>query len=140
MARKEIMFVIKHVDTKCKSSKIDILRMKRLKYLEHRLLYKKQIMNLKFDIQKNSNSLLWVWEFSKKAVLICFIFYIIVQIYAMVVMIKYCDFSYMGELIDQTGQILQNCVFAYLMKAGLENIGKIWFHKNKYTDEDECVE
>ncbi len=140
MARKEMMFVTKHVDTKCKSSKIDILRMKRLKYLEHRLLYKKQVMNLKFDIQKNSNSLLWVWEFSKKAVLICFIFYIIVQIYAMVVMIKYCDFSYMGELIDQTGQILQNCVFAYLMKAGLENIGKIWFHKNKDTDEDECVE
>ena len=136
MDRKEMMFVIKHVDTKCKSSKIDILRMKRLKYLEHRLLYKKQIMNLKFDIQKNSNSLLWVWEFSKKAVLICFIFYIIVQIYAMAIMIKYSDFSYMGELIDQTGQILQNCVFAYLMKAGLENIGKIWFHKNKDTDED----
>lgn len=130
----------KHADTQCKSSKIDILRMKRLKYLEHRLLHKKQVMNLKFDIQKNSNSLLWVWEFSKKAVLICFIFYIIVQIYAMVVMIKYCDFSYMGELIDQTGQILQNCVFAYLMKAGLENIGKIWFNKNKDTDEDECVE
>lgn len=76
-------------------------------------------------MQKNSHSLLWVWEFSKKAVLICFLFYIAVQVYAMTVMLVYNDFSYLGDLINQTGEIVQNCVFAYLVKAGFENIGKI---------------
>ena len=83
------------------------------------------------EIQKSSHSLLWVWEFSKKAVLICFIFYVIVQVYSMYVMLAYMDFSHLGELITETGEIVQNCVFAYLIKAGLENAGKIWLSSRK---------
>ena len=125
-------------DNDKKSSYINSFRAKRLASLERRLLQKRKIMDLKAGIQKDSHSLLWVWEFSKKAVLICFIFYVIVQIYAMVVMIKYQDFNYLGELINQTGQIVQNCVFAYLIKAGLENIGKIWF-QHVGSEDDETV-
>lgn len=121
---------------KCKSSNLNILRMKRLDFLKCRLLYKKEVMNLKADIHQNSHSLLWVWEFSKKAVLICFVFYVIVQIYAMVVMLRFSDFSYLGELINQTGEIVQNCVFAYLIKAGLENVGKIWFQQHTESDDE----
>ena len=67
-------------------------------------------------------------------------FYVIVQVYAMFVMFRFYDFTYLGELISQTGQITRDCVFAYLIKAGLENIGKIWFqHKlgdNAQTEND----
>lgn len=116
------------------------LRKKRLDNLKSRLQRKQKILSLKANAQKNSHSLLWVWEFSKKAVLICFIFYVIVQIYSMVVMIRYQDFTYLGELINQTGEIVQNCVFAYLIKAGLENIGKIWFQSvMNNNNDDEAV-
>ena len=107
---------------KKKRNLIDSLNKKRLLTLKKRLQYQKKVNDLKSAMFNNSHSLLWVWEFSKKAVLICFIFYVAVQIYAMFVMVKFCDFSYLGSLIEQTGQILQNCVFAYLIKAGLENI------------------
>lgn len=110
---------------------------KYLTCLKYRLNQKKKITDLKAEIQMNSHSLLWVWEFSKKAVLICFIFYVLVQIYAMVVMVKFNDFTYLGELINQTGQIVQNCVFAYLIKAGLENVGKIWFQHKTVNSDDE---
>lgn len=45
----------------------------------------------------------------------------------MVVMISYGDFSYLGDLITKTGEILENCVFAYFVKSGIENFGKIVF-------------
>lgn len=114
----------------------DIFRKKRLSNLRKRLKWKKKEMDLRADMQKNSHSLFWVWEFSKKAVLICFVFYIIVQVYSMVVMVKYYDFTNLGILIEQTGQIVQNCVFGYLIKSGIENIGKI---VKTNPDDDEPV-
>lgn len=103
-----------------------------LRRLKSRLQFREEKLKLREQVQRSTNSLLWVWEFSKKSVLICFGFYVIVQIYAMAVMEIHCDFSYLGSLIEQTGQITRDCVFAYLLKAGLENVGKIWFnHKNK---------
>ena len=111
------------------------LRRNRLKRLIERLYWQKKEADIKTKLQFNSHSLLWVWEFSKKAVLICFLFYVIVQVYAMVVMIAYSDFTYLGDLINQTGEIVQNCVFAYLIKAGFENVGKIFFSRNKNTSE-----
>lgn len=80
----------------------------------------------------NNHSLLWVWEFSKKAVLICFLFYMVVQVYSMFVMVKYFDFTHLGVLIEQTSQIVQNCIFAYLIKAGVENVLKI--HRSYNND------
>lgn len=107
---------------------------KRMRCLKTRLEWKSEETNLKNDIQKKSHSLLWVWEFSKKAVLICFLFYIAIQLYSMIVMVVYCDFTYLGDLITQTGEIVQNCVFAYLVKAGFENVGKIF---TSYVEDDE---
>lgn len=122
-----------------KRSIFEKLRENRFKRLKNRLQWKEKEAELKTKMQKNSHSLLWVWEFSKKAVLICFIFYVVVQVYSMVIMVKYCDFTYLGELINQTGQIVQNCVFAYLIKAGIENVGKI-FHPqepDEYIDDSD---
>lgn len=108
----------------------------RLKRLKVRLKRKKEELDLKIDLQKNSHSLFWVWEFSKKAVLICFMFYIIVQVYAMVVMIKYYDFTHLGDLIIQTGELVRDCVFGYLIKAGVENIGKIFCSSKTSSNDD----
>lgn len=105
-------------------------RRRKLKRLKERMTYQQKKLELRAAAQQSSSSLLWVWEFSKKAVLICFLFYIVTQIYAMVVMVQFMDFSYLGSLIDSTKELTRDCVFAYLIKAGLENIGKIWFsHK-----------
>lgn len=106
----------------------------RLKRLKSNLQYKEKKLELRATVQKNSHSLLWVWEFSKKAVLICFIFYVVVQVYSMVVMVRFLDFTYLGELIGRTAELTERCVFAYLIKAGLENVGKIWFQNKQGGD------
>lgn len=112
-------------------------RLNRLKRLTRRLYWQKKEADIKSRLRSESHSLLWVWEFSKKAVLICFLFYVIVQVYAMTVMLVYSDFTYLGDLINQTGEIVQNCVFAYLIKAGFENVGKIFFSRNKNDSDSE---
>ena len=68
----------------------------RLKRLRERMAYQQKKLELRAAAQQSSSSLLWVWEFSKKAVLICFLFYIVTQIYAMVVMVQFMDFSCSG--------------------------------------------
>lgn len=115
---------------------INSFHTRRYKLIAEKYRRKQKIQNLKYKVQSKSHSLVWVWEFSKKAVLICFTFYMIVQVYSMFVMVKYCDFSNLGNLIDQTGSILQNCVFAYLIKAGVENVGKIWFNKESASRDE----
>ena len=97
-------------------------------------------MELKSSMQENSHSLLWIWEFSKKAVLICLAFYIIVQIYAMIAMWRSSDFTYLGDLINKTGEIVENCVFAYFVKAGVENVGKIVISRTHNENADDNSE
>lgn len=128
-------------DKKKQTTLTEWVSKKRIVWLKARMKMKTKEMKLKAEYQKNSHSLLWVWEFSKKAVLICFIFYVIVQIYAMTVMAIYCDFMYLGDLITKTGEIVENCVFAYLIKSGIENLPKIIFgHKTDNTnDSDDAV-
>lgn len=113
---------------------------KRLKRLNVKLYWKQEEQRLRSEVQKNSHSLLWIWEFSKKAVMICFFFYMIVQIYSMSVMVIYQDFTYLGELIVTTGNLVENCVFMYLIKAGLENGVKIWQQHKANKSEAETTE
>lgn len=112
------------------------IRRRNLKRLRECMTYRQKKLELRTKAQQSSSSLLWVWEFSKKAVLICFLFYIVTQIYAMVVMVRFMDFTYLGSLIDSTKELTRDCVFAYLVKAGLENIGKIWFSHWAPPDDD----
>lgn len=114
---------------------IDDFRKKSLKKMERRLKRKGKIFNLKNEIHKNSHSIFWVWEFSKKAVLACFAFYIIIQIYAMTVMVIYQDFTNLGNLIDRTSEIVKDAIFAYLLKSGVENVFKIRGSDSSHTDE-----
>lgn len=106
---------------------VSAMRKRRLLILQDRLIYTKKVSDLKFKVQSNSHSLLWVWEFSKKAVIACFIFYIIVQIYSMIVMIVFNDITHLGEISGQITELTKDCVFGYFIKAGVENVFKIWF-------------
>lgn len=87
-------------------------------------------INLKTTKRKGNNSLIWVWEFSKKLVLICSALYIFSFFYSCVVMWKFYDFTYLGTFIEQASDILKTCVFGYLVKAGVENVFKIAKLKN----------
>lgn len=113
-------------------------RKNRIERLINRLYWRKKETDIKNEMRNDSHSLLWVWEFSKKAVLICFMFYIAVQVYSMVVMVIYCDFTNLGDLINQTGEIVRDCVFAYLIKAGIENTGKIISSRYEYKCQTSC--
>lgn len=90
---------------------------------------------MKFKSREQKKHFLWVWEFSKKAVLICFISWVIVQLYSMTVMFISSDFTNLGELIDTSSRILETCVFGYLIKAGAENVVKILFEDGNQDDE-----
>lgn len=115
------------------------LKKKRLDRLEDRLRLKKHISELKSEFQMSSHSLLWVWEYSKKIILICFIFYVIVQVYSMVIMVKYCDFSHLGIMIEKSHDLVLNGIFAYLIKSALENVVRIWINRKKDDSDDEAV-
>ncbi len=67
----------------------------------------------------------WVWEFSKKVVILCTVIYAAIQLYAMVVMAVSQNFEALTPLIDDTKEIMQTCVFGYMIKSGIENALKI---------------
>lgn len=69
--------------------------------------------------------LAWLWEFSKRAVVLCTAFYAAGFAYAMLAMWIHGDFQWLGTFLEQTADILKVCVFGYLVKAGAENIFKI---------------
>ena len=87
--------------------------------------------------KKNSDSLVWVWEFSKKQVLICSALYVFSFFYSCVVMWKFFDFTYLGTFIEQASDILKTCVFGYFIKAGVENVIKISGSKSARQNERE---
>lgn len=94
-----------------------------------KLEVKRQKAELKREERMQSSSLLWVWEFSKKVVLICFLIYVAEQVYAAVAMWRFADFTYLGTMLEQSSDILRTCVFGYFIKAGVENACKIWSGK-----------
>lgn len=79
-------------------------------------------------MMKNKNSkqkTAWLWEFSKRVVIICFILYVIGFFYSGAVMVISGDYSNLGVFIEQLTNVLITCVFGYFVKAGMENIFKI---------------
>lgn len=95
------------------------------------VLHRKKMRKLALKAQKkkDSNSIMWVWEFSKKLVLICSALYVFGFFYACVVMWRFFDFTYLGTFIEQSSDILRTCVFGYFVKAGIENVIKIKTNK-----------
>lgn len=67
----------------------------------------------------------WVWEFSKRLVLMLSAAYFAVIIYAAVAMSATGNMDALGELVDCNADVLKVCVFGYFIKAGVENALKI---------------
>lgn len=87
--------------------------------------------------RKSQTKTAWLWEFSKKLVLICSVLYVFGFFYACVVMWKYNDYNCLGTFIEQSSDILRTCVFGYFAKAGVENVIKI--RRTKPDNEENIV-
>lgn len=74
----------------------------------------------------------WLWEFSKRIVVSCAILYFLGNIFAMVIMAVYQDFSSLGTLLDNLTTVMTTCVFGYFVKAGVENAIKIKLKNDEY--------
>lgn len=82
----------------------------------------------------------WLWEFSKRLVRACALIYVAVQLYAAAAMWHFQTFDYLGTMIEKSSDIMQYCVFGYMVKAGLENIVKIWLGVKKSSSDDASEE
>ena len=67
----------------------------------------------------------WLWEFSKRLVVACSIFYFLGIIFVCVAMCVSDDFSSMSTLVENLHDMLKVCIFGYFAKAGVENALKI---------------
>lgn len=101
----------------------ELERKDRVKEIRH----KRKMRELELNAKKKEiqNALSWVWEFSKKLVLICSALYVVMFLYSCVAMWRFFDFTYLGTFIEQSSDILRTCVFGYFIKSGLENVFKI---------------
>ena len=76
----------------------------------------------------------WLWEFSKRLVVMCVVLYAVIQVYSMAVMVVSRDFSALPILIEQSTYVMVTCVFGYCVKAGAENVVKIYQRKKNKED------
>jgi len=86
-------------------------------------------------MKRIKNKKLWLWEFSKRLVVACSIFYFIGITFACVVMTISDNYEALPTLIDDLHDMLKACVFGYFVKAGIENVFKI--KVNPQVDEPE---
>ena len=70
----------------------------------------------------------WLWEFSKKIVVLVAIAFFIVLIYTLIFLIINPDSTGIQFLLDNMSDIFKVTVVSYAIKAGFENVVKI--HKD----------
>lgn len=81
--------------------------------------------------------LVWIWEFSKRMVLVCSCLYVIGFFYSCAVMLASRDYTCLGTFISESSDILRTCVFGYFVKAGVENVTKIVASNHQKNEEEE---
>lgn len=79
----------------------------------------------------------WLWEFSKKVVVMCVLLHAAVFLYSAVVMWRNCDIAALPTIISESSEMMRTCVFGYFVKAGIENWQKIRNGKHKGKTEEE---
>lgn len=77
----------------------------------------------------------WLWEFSKRIVVLVAIAFFIVLIYTLVFLVINPDSTAIQFLLDNITSIFKVTVVSYAVKAGFENIIKI--HKYDKEEEDD---
>lgn len=75
----------------------------------------------------------WLWEFSKRIVVLVAIAFFIVLIYSLIFLIFNPDSTAIQYLLDNMTKLFRATVIGYAVKAGFENVIKIY----KYDKEDE---
>lgn len=78
--------------------------------------------------RKPENKKQWLWEFSKKIVVLVAIAFFIVLLYTLVFLIINPDSTAIQFLLDNVSDIFKVTVVSYAIKAGFENVIKI--HKD----------
>ena len=78
----------------------------------------------------------WLWEFSKKIVVLVAIAFFIVLIYSLIFLIFNPDSTAIQYLLDNMTKLFRATVLGYAVKAGFENVTKIKKY-NKEDNEDE---
>ncbi len=71
----------------------------------------------------------WLWEFSKKIMVICFIVYLVTMLFVLVAMWHLKDISAISNLLDDVTNMLEFAVIGYFGKSGMENVFKIFKSK-----------
>lgn len=77
----------------------------------------------------------WLWEFSKKIMVICFIVYLVTMLFVLVMMWRLKDITAMANLLDDVTNMLEFAVVGYFGKSGLENVFKIFTSNRKEIEE-----
>ena len=86
--------------------------------------------------EKNIQSLIFnnemdIMTFSKKLVKFLAVFYVFQQLYVMFMMYDRFTYDALTQFIQSNSDVMQYCIFAYLLKSGVENIFKIIGGKRK---------
>ena len=74
---------------------------------------------------KKLNKKQWLWEFSKKIVVLVAVVYAAAIFHDRIFLWFFPDSSAMPVLSDQIGDVFKITVVAYAVKAGFENVTKI---------------
>ena len=79
--------------------------------------------------EQNGTPLYWIWEFSKKVVLITAALYFVSFVYAMLMCYKamavVMDTTALSTLVTEANETFRVVVGGYMVKAGVENAAKI---------------
>ena len=75
----------------------------------------------------------WLWEFSKKIVVTVTVIFVVVFLFAGILLCFYPDSTALQGLIDNIADVFKVTVISYAVKAGFENVTKI----RKYDREND---
>ncbi|MBP5163254.1 MAG: hypothetical protein ILP16_09810 [Spirochaetales bacterium] len=84
---------------------------------------------------KKMNRRQWLWEFSKKIVVLVAVVYATALLHDRIFLWFYPDSTALPMLSEQMGDVFKVTVVAYAVKAGFENVTKI--RKNPAREEPE---
>ena len=73
-----------------------------------------------------SSILNWLWEFSKKIVVVLSICYFVQCIYVAIKVNTLPDSAVLGTIVTEMNETFRVCIGGYLLKAGIENTVKIY--------------
>ena len=77
----------------------------------------------------------WLWEFSKRIVVLVAIAFFIVLIYSMIFMFFNPDSTAIISIFSDMSAIFKVTVISYAVKAGFENVIKIYKYDKEEEDE-----